>query len=718
MKRLSEEKPSLQYMQRPANVAIASNQSVNELIQLQARVAAFFYAIISALSSYLIIARTATTQPNMHDNVTGMDTNFQESTRNDLKYNVSAPLTRHSRSLILNLGRRPLLDMTIKPLNSLNAFNYSIQSNTSPQSSANAGTTDELHSIDNSMANAVIEIDTNIKKTITVVQSNLMTLYRNMNPSMNPLLGKLANTNLFLISPYTDHTDANWKTHSLRPNYSNLRVSEPSATSTVGSVEGFVPSVFGLSSEALGAIGLASVLPALLAATYSSETMQRSSLLLSVQNKGSEELSLKSGLPAISLDSPLAINTDGAVSPGFVGLNCKALSAINLALNFPAFVLTTKTSESTPRIGDLAPKELVPDSSSVSTVPATNTIGEVVTSGFVGLNSKALGAISLASVLPALLFTTQILHTADTLTLTEHQMPETALKSEINPLDFSIPKDSQSTEKKIITSTVNADILPTLLALTNSMNPSITTANNQNVTMTFGKPSKVPNPFSNLDILAARSQKSIGELQGIRQIVSRQSATQSFTNFERAKASIADLLNLPSLAALGLARAPIQHLLSSTTIKEPILTSKSNTDILKNAEKVSPIFYPYHVLIVGSKVVNQLQSDLNRFKQSIQDSAMAFEEASASRRLIGSAEQDSSRRNPPELNEEQPSHQTPGSRTPLTLHPLVATTPLLNDTLNVTLPAETSDEDLRELERKINRLLTDQLNRFYGGSRL
>jgi hypothetical protein len=35
----------------------------------------------------------------------------------------------------------------------------------------------------------------------------------------------------------------------------------------------------------------------------------------------------------------------------------------------------------------------------------------------------------------------------------------------------------------------------------------------------------------------------------------------------------------------------------------------------------------------------------------------------------------------------------------------------------VTLSAETAEEDLRELERKISRILSEQIGRYYGSSK-
>lgn len=45
------------------------------------------------------------------------------------------------------------------------------------------------------------------------------------------------------------------------------------------------------------------------------------------------------------------------------------------------------------------------------------------------------------------------------------------------------------------------------------------------------------------------------------------------------------------------------------------------------------------------------------------------------------------------------------------------TTPTIHDTFSVSVPAEASDEDLRDLERKISRMLSEQMSRYYGSTR-
>jgi hypothetical protein len=43
--------------------------------------------------------------------------------------------------------------------------------------------------------------------------------------------------------------------------------------------------------------------------------------------------------------------------------------------------------------------------------------------------------------------------------------------------------------------------------------------------------------------------------------------------------------------------------------------------------------------------------------------------------------------------------------------------PTIQNAINVTLSAETAEEDLRELERKISRILSEQIGRYYGSSK-
>jgi hypothetical protein len=57
----------------------------------------------------------------------------------------------------------------------------------------------------------------------------------------------------------------------------------------------------------------------------------------------------------------------------------------------------------------------------------------------------------------------------------------------------------------------------------------------------------------------------------------------------------------------------------------------------------------------------------------------------------------------------------------VTPHPLletVSSSPAIHDTINVSVSADTAEEDLRDLERKINRILQEQVNRYYGSPRI
>jgi hypothetical protein len=57
------------------------------------------------------------------------------------------------------------------------------------------------------------------------------------------------------------------------------------------------------------------------------------------------------------------------------------------------------------------------------------------------------------------------------------------------------------------------------------------------------------------------------------------------------------------------------------------------------------------------------------------------------------------------------------SAPPLSARPIPATSPIQN-VVNLTISAETTEEDLRDLERKINRILSEQISRYYGSTRI
>jgi hypothetical protein len=59
-----------------------------------------------------------------------------------------------------------------------------------------------------------------------------------------------------------------------------------------------------------------------------------------------------------------------------------------------------------------------------------------------------------------------------------------------------------------------------------------------------------------------------------------------------------------------------------------------------------------------------------------------------------------------------------GRPAPLIQPKLRTLTPEVPRTLNVTVSGETPEDDLRVLERKISKILSDQVRRYYGTARL
>jgi hypothetical protein len=62
---------------------------------------------------------------------------------------------------------------------------------------------------------------------------------------------------------------------------------------------------------------------------------------------------------------------------------------------------------------------------------------------------------------------------------------------------------------------------------------------------------------------------------------------------------------------------------------------------------------------------------------------------------------------------------TPASKVkPRSLAPIVPANPAIHDTINLSVSVDSTEEDLRDLERKINRILSEQLSRYYGSPRI
>ena len=121
----------------------------------------------------------------------------------------------------------------------------------------------------------------------------------------------------------------------------------------------------------------------------------------------------------------------------------------------------------------------------------------------------------------------------------------------------------------------------------------------------------------------------------------------------------------------------------------------------------------------GTLIVHQLQSGLAAFKQESEASSSRLQEVLANRSLVGPTEEAAIKEIPEAADAgQQAPYISREPHAPLELPPLVASSPTVQDTINVTVSADTSEQDLRDLEQKINRILNEQLNRYYGSSRI
>jgi hypothetical protein len=123
----------------------------------------------------------------------------------------------------------------------------------------------------------------------------------------------------------------------------------------------------------------------------------------------------------------------------------------------------------------------------------------------------------------------------------------------------------------------------------------------------------------------------------------------------------------------------------------------------------------------GSLVVQRLQNELAEFTHEVQTAASAYEESLTQLNIAGPGGI------APSLGEEAAGMGSSGSvepflqkaeRLPRSPPPLVSAMPAVHDTINVSLSTETAEEDLRDLERKISRILQEQMSRYYGSSRM
>jgi hypothetical protein len=156
------------------------------------------------------------------------------------------------------------------------------------------------------------------------------------------------------------------------------------------------------------------------------------------------------------------------------------------------------------------------------------------------------------------------------------------------------------------------------------------------------------------------------------------------------------------------------------TVNLAVLATRTTSQVLQKQVRAKPL--GTMVLAgVGTMIVNQLQSSLAAFKRETQSSADLFEEDVVSRSIIGALTPPVKAREIDEAREagfEATKVLREQKRTELSLPSLVPSAPIIQDTINVSMSAETSENDLRELERKINRIISEQLNRYYGSTRL